>query len=237
MSQVSEPHYHPEPGQHRAGELAPSGGHIHADQTLLSSQRGLWAVGISFLGLIATALFQAVVVAFSGSAGLLADTVHNFGDAATALPLGVAFLLSRRRANTRFTYGYHRAEDLAGLAVLAAILVSALVAGYGSYIKLVREEVPTHLNWAMGAAFLGFLGNEAVAVYRIRVGRQINSAALVADGHHARIDGITSLAALVGLGGWLSVFPSPTHWLVLSSLGPLCLSWLRMRRLWSWLAY
>jgi cation diffusion facilitator family transporter len=135
---------------------------------------------------------------------LLSDTIHNFGDAMTAVPLWIAFALARLGASRRFTFGYRRAEDLAGVVVVLIILFSAVVAAYQAVERLIHPQ-PVGLLWAVAAAALvGFVGNEAVAIFRIRVGRQIGSAALVADGYHARTDGWTSLAVLVGaIGVWL----------------------------------
>lgn len=171
---------------------------------MASSERGIWAVKWSFVGLFATAVAQAFVVALSGSVALLSDTIHNFGDAATAVPLWIAFALARLGANKRFTLGYGRAEDLAGVLVVLVILFSAVVAGYQAVGRLLDPE-PISLLWAVAlASVVGFLGNEAVAVFRVRVGREIGSAALVADGQHARTDGWTSLAVLFGaVGVWL----------------------------------
>jgi cation diffusion facilitator family transporter len=150
---------------------------------------------------MATALLQVAVVVISGSVGLLADTIHNFGDAATAIPLGIAFLFARKRPNKRFTFGYGRVEDLAGVTIVFVILFSAIVAGYESIDRFLHPKEISHL-WAVAVASgIGFLGNEAVAIFRIRVGRRIGSAALIADGHHARIDGWTSLAVLAGVLG------------------------------------
>jgi len=181
-------------------------GHRHGviDPSIASSARGLWAVKWSFIGLMATALFQVVVVAASGSVALLADTIHNFADAATAIPLGIAFLFARKHPSRRFTFGYGRVEDLAGLAVLLIIFSSAVVAGYESINRFFHPQ-DIHYLWAVAlASVIGFLGNEGVAIFRVRVGREISSAALVADGYHARVDGWTSLAVLAGaLGVWL----------------------------------
>ena len=181
-------------------------GHRHGviDPSIASSARGLWAVKWSFIGLMATAMLQVVVVAVSGSVALLADTIHNFADAATAIPLAIAFVFARRRPSRRFTFGYGRVEDLAGLAVLLTILFSAILAGYESIDRLFHPREVTYL-WAVAAAsIIGFLGNEGVAIFRIRVGQEIDSAALIANGYHARIDGWTSLAVLAGaLGVWL----------------------------------
>ncbi len=169
--------------------------------------RGIWALKISLVGLLATALIQAFVVALSGSVALLADTLHNVADALTSVPLWIAFRLSQRGRNARFSYGYHRAEDAAGLAILLAILGSAVWAGYEVVGRLLAPASPTHLPLAMAAAVVGALGNEAVARVRLRAGREIGSAALIADGQHARIDALTSLAVLGGLGGVALGFP------------------------------
>jgi cation diffusion facilitator family transporter len=180
-------------------------GHTHGvvDSSIATTTEGLWALKWSFVVLMATGLLQAAVVFVSGSVGLLADTIHNFGDAATAIPLGIAFLFARKRPNKRFTFGYGRIEDLAGVTIVFTILFSALVAGYESIDRFFHPQDISHL-WAVAVASgIGFLGNEAVAIFRIRVGRRIGSAALIADGHHARVDGWTSLAVLVGvLGVW-----------------------------------
>jgi cation diffusion facilitator family transporter len=181
-------------------------GHAHGavDPSIAASERGIWAVKWSFVGLLITALFQAVVVVLSGSVALLSDTIHNFGDAATAVPLWIAFALTRLGPNRRFTFGYGKAEDLTGVVVVLIILFSAVVAGYQAVNRLLEPE-PVGLLWAVVAAsVVGFLGNEAVAIFRIRVGREIGSATLVADGYHARTDGWTSLAVLLGaVGVWL----------------------------------
>ncbi len=171
------------------------------DAALESSAQGIRAVKISLIGLGVTAALQVVVVVISGSVALLADTIHNFSDALTAVPLWLAFVVGRRAATKRYTYGYGRAEDLAGLFVVAMIALSAVVAGYEAITRLIHPAPVQHLAWVAAAGLVGFAGNELVAVYRIRVGRAIGSAALVADGLHARTDGLTSLAVLVGAGG------------------------------------
>jgi cation diffusion facilitator family transporter len=171
------------------------------DSALASSKRGIRAVKISLVGLMVTAVLQLGVVAVSGSVALLADTIHNFSDALTAIPLWFAFVLGRRAATKRFTYGYGRAEDLAGLFVIAMIALSAVLAGWQAVSRLMDPAPISHLGWVAAAGFIGFLGNEAVALFRIREGKAIGSAALVADGHHARTDGLTSLAVLIGAGG------------------------------------
>jgi cation diffusion facilitator family transporter len=164
----------------------------------------MWALKWSCVGLLVTAGFQLVIVALSGSVALLADTVHNFGDAATALPLWVAFALARRRPTERFTYGFGRLEDLAGMAIVLIMALSALLAGYEAIMRLVHPRPVAYLGAVALASLVGFLGNEAVAIFRIKVGKAIGSAALIADGYHARGDGWTSLAVLVGaVGVWL----------------------------------
>lgn len=171
------------------------------DDALESSAAGIRAVKISFLALMATSLSQVVIVIISGSVALLADTIHNFADALTAIPLWVAFALSIRPATRRYTYGFGRAEDVAGLFVVAMIALSAIVAGVESVRRLTNPVPINYVGWVAAAGLVGFIGNELVAMYRIRVGRRIGSAALVADGLHARTDGFTSLAVLLGAGG------------------------------------
>jgi len=177
------------------------------DDALESSAQGIRAVKISLVALAATAIFQLVIVGLSGSVALAADTIHNFSDALTAIPLWIAFALGRRPATKRYTYGLGRAEDLAGLFVLLMIALSAIIAGYEAVRRLLHPITIDHLGWVAAAGIIGFLGNELVALYRIRVGRRIGSAALIADGLHARTDGFTSLAVVFGaLGVWLG-FP------------------------------
>ncbi len=171
------------------------------DTALESSAIGIRAVKISLIGLAATAAVQVVVAVVSGSIALAADTIHNFSDALTAVPLWIAFALGRRAATRRYTYGYGRAEDVAGLFVIGMITLSALIAGYEAIRRLIHPVVIEHVGWVAAAGVIGFLGNEIVAGYRIRTGRRIGSAALVADGLHARTDGFTSLAVLFGAGG------------------------------------
>jgi len=194
---MAHEHRHEHGGEH---------GHAHGavDPSVVTSERGIWAVKWSFVGLFVTALIQFVVVVLSGSVALLSDTIHNFGDAATAIPLWIAFALARLGASRRFPFGYGRVEDLAGVIVVLIILFSAVVAAYQAIERIIHPQ-PVGLLWAVAAAALvGFLGNEAVAIFRIRVGRQIGSAALIADGYHARTDGWTSLAVLIGaIGVWL----------------------------------
>src|SRR6266852_2079709 len=183
-----EQHGHHHDAEHHREHAHRGHGHTHGvvDPSIATTDRGLWALKWSFVGLMVTAAIQVVVVVLSGSVGLLADTIHNFADAATAIPLGIAFWLARRGRSRRFTYGLGRVEDFAGILIILTILASALVAGYESITRLIHPE-PVGLLWAvMVASVVGFAGNEAVAVFRIRVGKQISSAALIADGYHAR---------------------------------------------------
>jgi cation diffusion facilitator family transporter len=177
------------------------------DAALETSRLGLRTLAWSFAALFVTAVAQLVVVLISGSVALLGDTIHNFADALTALPLGVAFLLGRRTATRRYTYGLGRAEDLAGVIVVLIIAGSAVVAGWQAVDRLVHPQPVSHLWVVAAAGVIGFLGNEIVARYRIVVGRRIGSAALVADGLHARTDGFTSLAVVLGAGGVALGFP------------------------------
>jgi cation diffusion facilitator family transporter len=159
------------------------------------------AVRVSLLCLAATAAAQLIVFVISGSVALLGDALHNLADSLTAVPLGLAFLVGRRPPSRRYVYGYGRAEDLAGLAVVTAIAASSVAAGYESVNRLLHPQHVQVLGAVVAAAVLGFLGNEWVARYRIVVGRRIGSASLVADGLHARTDGMTSLAVLAGAAG------------------------------------
>ncbi len=203
------------------GALAHAGGHGHdhgqggkhghthgvVDPTIATTTKGIWAIKWSFVILAITSALQLAVVFATGSVALLADTIHNIGDAVTAIPLWIAFRLVRRPPTQRFTYGLGRVEDLAGIAIVGIILFSALFAGYEAISRLVHPQ-PITLLWAVAAAgVIGFIGNEAVAVFRIRVGREIDSAALIADGYHARTDGLTSLAVVLGAAGVWAGFP------------------------------
>jgi cation diffusion facilitator family transporter len=197
-------HDHPTGWKGMVGSVLRPHSHDPADSVdseLEGSAQGIRAVKISLLVLGITALLQLGVVAISGSVALLADTVHNFSDALTAVPLWIAFALSRRAASRRYTYGYGRAEDLAGLFIVAMIALSAIVAGWEAVDRLINPAPVVHLGWVAAAGLIGFAGNELVAIYRIRVGSRIGSAALVADGLHARTDGLTSLAVVVGAAG------------------------------------
>jgi cation diffusion facilitator family transporter len=171
---------------------------VHVEDT---SKVGIRALKISLVGLGITAVAQLVIVAISGSVALLAATVHNFADALTAVPLWLAFVIGRRPPTRRYTYGFGRAEDLAGVFIVLVIASSAAVAGYEAVQRLLHPQEITNLGWVIAAGVVGFLGNELAAIYRLRVGRRIGSAALVADGLHARTDGLTSLAVVIGATG------------------------------------
>lgn len=179
-----------------------------ADPVLAATEQASRVVLRSFAALCATTAVQAAIAWFSGSVALLADTIHNAGDAAASVPLWIAFRYARRAPDRKFTYGYGRLEDLAGVVIVAAILAGAIVAAIESVRRFAAPAPVAHL-WAVAfAAAVGFLGNEGVAVYRIRAGKAIGSAALIADGRHARADGLTSLAVLLGTAGVAAGFPA-----------------------------
>ena len=188
-------------------------GHSDQKQALVSDEafavtnagiRTIW-LALALLGL--TTVFQIMIVVWSGSVALLADTIHNFGDALNSIPLLIAFYLARRAATRRYTYGFARAEDIAGIFIVASIAVSAGVIFWESIQKLLNPQPMTNLGWVVAAGVIGFLGNEGVALLQIGMGRKIGSAAMVADGQHARTDGFTSLAVLgAAFGTWLG-FP------------------------------
>ncbi|HEX5995908.1 MAG TPA: cation diffusion facilitator family transporter [Jiangellales bacterium] len=223
-------HDHPHaPGGHDHGAAAPAHDHSHrhslwdnikhvftphshdaadsVDDALEASSEGIRALKISLVALGITAILQLVVVWFSGSVALLADTVHNFADALTAVPLWFAFVIGRRVATRRYTYGFGRAEDLAGIFIVLTIAGSAAWAGIESVRRLIEPREVDNVGWVLVAGLIGFAGNELVALYRIRVGRRIGSAALVADGLHARTDGLTSLAVVLSAIGVALGFP------------------------------
>jgi cation diffusion facilitator family transporter len=177
------------------------------DDAMEASTAGVRALKISMLVLLATTVFQVVLVIVTDSVALLADTIHNFADALAAVPLWIAFVLGRRVASRRYTYGYGRAEDLAGLFIVFVVALSAVIAGWEAIDRFIHPST-VDVPWVLLAAgFIGFAGNEAVAIYRIRVGQRIGSAAVVADGIHARIDGFTSLAVVLGAIGVLVGLP------------------------------
>jgi cation diffusion facilitator family transporter len=203
-------------GHHHSGHEHPGGlrafvrsvvrPHSHdpadsVDAALQTSRDGMRALKVSLGVLGITAAVQVVIVAASGSVALLSDTIHNLADALTAVPLAVAFWLGRRPATERYTYGYGRSEDLAGVFIVATVAVSSAVAALAAVSRLIHPHHVHHVAWVMVAGVIGFAGNEIVAVYRIRIGRRIGSAALVADGLHARTDGFTSLAVVIGAVG------------------------------------
>lgn len=189
------------------------------DDALEASTQGVRALKISLFVLLGTTVLQLVVVLISGSVALLADTIHNFSDALTAVPLWVAFVLGRRAATRRYSYGFGRAEDLAGLFIVVVVALSAVLAAWQSIDRLLHPEPIQNLGWVVAAGVIGFIGNEIVAIYRIRVGQRIGSAALVADGVHARTDGFTSLAVVLGAVGVMLGFPlaDPIVGLVISA--------------------
>jgi cation diffusion facilitator family transporter len=203
-------HSHEDEHSHAAHDHGGSAhGHVHGtiDPSITASDRGLWAVKWSFVGLFLTTVIQIVIFYFSGSIALLADAIHNLGDACTAVPLGIAFILGKRKPSKRFTYGYGRVEDLAGLVVVLTILASAAFAGYESINRFFHPK-PVGYLWAVAVgSIVGFIGNESVAVFRIKVGKEMGSAALIADGYHARTDGIASLAVLVSATGIYLGYP------------------------------
>ncbi|MDR7274741.1 cation diffusion facilitator family transporter [Catenuloplanes atrovinosus] len=197
-------HHHHGGGWHRVRHVLTPHSHDAGDRvdaSLAASRTGMRVLWWSFAVLAVTAAIQGAVVAWSGSVALLGDTVHNLGDALTAVPLGIAFVLGRRAASRRFTWGLGRAEDLAGLAILLVIAASAAFAAAEAVDRLIDPRDMRHAGAVGVAALIGFAGNEAVARWRIAAGRRIGSAALVADGLHARADGFTSLAVLLAAGG------------------------------------
>lgn len=175
--------------------------HAFTDPSIITTQRGIWAVKWSFIGLMITALFQVVILAVSGSLALLADTIHNFGNASAVIPLWIAYRLAPLRPNKNFPYGYGRVEDLAGVAILFIIVSGVIAAAYESIRRILDPQPVSYLGAVITASIIGFVGNELVARLRIRVGKEIHSPALIAGGYHARLDGITSLAILGGVAG------------------------------------
>ena len=196
-------HLHDEHEHDDEGHGHSHGGHGHehgkVDADLYGNRAGLRAVQISTAGMFIVALIQFSIAFIGGSAGLFADALHNFGDVLTTVALWIAFVISNRAANSRYTYGYYRAEDLAGIFIVLIIIASAVAGAVESILKLTSGAAPTQLYLSMAAALVGVAGNELLAQYKISVGRRINSVPLVADGQHSRIDGLTSLAAFIGL--------------------------------------
>src|SRR6266496_6569859 len=183
-------------GEHGHGGHGHEHGRVDAD--LYGNKAGLRAVQISTAGMFIVAAIQFAIAGIGGSAGLFADALHNLGDVLTTVALWIAFVISNRAANQRYTYGYHRAEDLAGIFIVLVIIASAVAGPWESILKLTSGSVPTQLYLSMAAALVGVAGNELLAQYKINVGKRINSIPLIADGQHSRIDGLTSLAAFVG---------------------------------------
>src|SRR3989440_11206312 len=165
------------------------GGHGHehgrVDADLYGNREGLRAVQISTAGMFAVAAIQFIIAGIGGIAGLFADALHNLGDVLTTVALWIAFVISNRAANQRYTYGYYRTEDLAGIFIVLVIIASAAAGAWESIQKLTSGSAPTHLLLSMPAAVVGFVGNEILAWYKISVGKRINSVPLVADGQHS----------------------------------------------------
>lgn len=192
-----------EKSAHHHGHSHGAHGHEHGrvDADLYGNRAGLRAVQISTAGMLLISLIQLLIAFVGGSAGLFADALHNLGDVLTTIALWIAFVVSNRAANRRYTYGYYRAEDLAGIFIVLVIVASAVAGAVESILKLSSGNIPSQIYLSMAAALVGCIGNEILAQYKISVGKRINSVPLVADGQHSRIDGLTSLAALVGLIG------------------------------------
>lgn len=200
---------HGHPHAHAVIDDGAGHAHVHGalDPAIATTARGIWAVKWSFVVLATAAALQFAVFAASGSVALLADAIHNIADATTAIPLWIAFLFAHRKANSRFTYGYGKVEDLAGAVIVLVIFSSVVAAAWQAIHRLLHPHPVSHLGALAIAGLVGFVGNEVAAVLRIRVGREMDSAALIADGYHARADGLTSLAVIVGAAGvWLG-FP------------------------------
>ncbi len=204
---VDHPHDdHDHPGGVRGLVLSIVAPHSHDTSdtiaaALTATEEGVTALKVSLAVLGATAAIQLGVVLASGSVALLSDTIHNFADALTAVPLGVAFWVGRRPPTERYNYGFGRAEDLAGIFIVVVMAGSSVLAAWAAVSRLAHPRSISGLGWVAAAGVIGFAGNEWVAAYRTRVGRRIGSAALIADGRHARTDGLTSLAVVVGAAG------------------------------------
>jgi cation diffusion facilitator family transporter len=194
-------HSHDDHEPEHEGDSGHEHGHEHGrvEADLYGNRAGLRAVQLSTLGMFLVAAIQFAIAGIGGSAGLFADALHNLGDVFTTVALWIAFVLSSRAANQRYTYGYYRSEDLAGIFIVLVIIASAVAGAVESIQKLTSGNIPTQIYLSMAATLVGVIGNEAMAQYKISVGKRINSVPLVADGQHSRIDGLTSLAALAGL--------------------------------------
>lgn len=206
---------------------------LAGDSAIRDNQLGIRTVKYALLALGITTILQVLIYIASGSVALLADTVHNLGDALNSIPLWIAFVLARRPPNKRYTYGYGRAEDVAGLLIVVSIAFSAAYILWESFQKLINPQPLDNLGWVALAAIIGFAGNEIVALMQIRVGRKIGSEAMVADGLHARTDGLTSLAVLIAVGGTLLGFPilDPIIGLVIG-LAIVGITWGAMKSMW-----
>ncbi len=211
--------------------------HSHADlagdSAFLHNQLAIRTVWLALLALGATTALQVVIYVASGSVALLADTVHNLGDALNSIPLLIAFYFARRAANKRFTYGYGRLEDIAGVFIVISIGFSAAYILYESAQRLLNPLPLENLEWIALASLVGFVGNELVAEMQIRVGRRIGSDAMIADGQHARIDGLTSLAVLIAVLGTLIGAPilDPIVGVVIA-LAIVGITWNAIRAIW-----
>jgi cation diffusion facilitator family transporter len=194
-------------GKHEHGGKGHGHEHGKVDADIYGNRAGLRAVQISTVGMLLVSAIQFAIAWIGGSAGLFADALHNFGDVFTTIALWIAFVISNRAANQRYTYGYYRSEDLAGIFIVLVIIASATASAVESIQKLTSGNIPTQIYLSMAAALVGVAGNELLAQYKISVGKRINSVSLIADGHHSRIDGLTSLAAFMGLVGVKLGFP------------------------------
>ena len=206
---------------------------LAADRAFADNEAGIRTVWLALAALAVTAVLQLAVVFASGSVALLADTAHNIGDGLNSIPLLIAFYLARKVATRRYTYGYGRAEDIAGILIVLSILVSAGIIFWESFQRFLDPQPLTDLGWVAAAAIIGFLGNEAVAVMQIRVGNRIGSEALIADGLHARTDGLTSLAVLLAaVGSWLGYALADPIIGLLIGVAILFITWDAGKRIW-----
>ena len=206
---------------------------LAADRAFADNQAGIRTVWIALAALTVTSLLQLSIVFASGSVALLADTAHNIGDGLNSIPLLIAFYLARKAATRRYTYGYGRAEDIAGIFIVLSILVSAGIVFWESFQRLLNPQPLDVIGWVAAAAIIGFLGNEAVAILQIRVGKRIGSEALIADGLHARTDGLTSLAVLLAAGGASLGFPLADPIIgLLIGIAILFITWDATKRIW-----
>lgn len=208
---MAHSHSHSHSHSHAGDDHDHGHGHDHShgvvDPSIATSERGLWAVKWSGILLLIISFVELAVVAMSRSTALLADMIHNFGDFATVIPLWIAFALMKRKPGREFSFGYGRVEDLAGVLIVAVLFTNALIAGYEAISRMFHPQTITHLGVVAIASLVSFAGNETVAILRIKVGREIGSAALIADGHHARMDGWTALTVLAGALGVYYGFP------------------------------